>query len=112
VSDRPKLRIVINDPETRAVWETAKRAKAEVASWPEWKGGPHRPSWGIARIVREAERGRVWHSVLWDRGVTIVTLCGTEMPRGCWLQTEDESIKANCKRCERAARRRSREVAR
>lgn len=34
-----KLQIVIDDPETRAVWETAQRAKAEVAGWPAWKRG-------------------------------------------------------------------------
>jgi hypothetical protein len=90
---------IVRDAETAPVLDTIKRAAAEVASRPAWKRGEPEP----ARIVREAERGRVWHSVLWDRGVTIVTHCGTEMPRGCWLQTEDESIKANCKRCERAA---------
>lgn len=34
-----KLKIVIDDPETRAVWETVQRAKAEVAAWPAWKRG-------------------------------------------------------------------------
>ena len=34
-----KLTILIDDPETRAIWETAQRAKAEVASWPAWKRG-------------------------------------------------------------------------
>ena len=34
-----KLKIVLDDPETRAVWETAQRAKAEVAQWPAWKRG-------------------------------------------------------------------------
>lgn len=34
-----KVKIVIDDPETRAVWETAQRAKAEVAGWPAWKRG-------------------------------------------------------------------------
>jgi hypothetical protein len=32
-----KLQIRIDDDETRALWETAKRAKAEVESWPAWK---------------------------------------------------------------------------
>jgi hypothetical protein len=32
-----KLEIRIDDDETRALWETAKRAKAEVESWPAWK---------------------------------------------------------------------------
>lgn len=31
-----KLRIIL-DEETRPLWETAKRAAAEVASWPAWK---------------------------------------------------------------------------
>jgi len=38
-----KLKIRIDDPETRAVWETAKRAKAEVESWPAWKRGEAMP---------------------------------------------------------------------
>ena len=32
-----KLKIRIDDEETRALWETAKKAKAEVESWPAWK---------------------------------------------------------------------------
>lgn len=32
-----KLEILIDDDETRALWETAKKAKAEVESWPAWK---------------------------------------------------------------------------
>ena len=32
-----KLKIRIDDDETRALWETAKKAKAEVESWPAWK---------------------------------------------------------------------------
>jgi hypothetical protein len=32
-----KLTIRINDDETRALWETAKKAAAEVESWPAWK---------------------------------------------------------------------------
>jgi hypothetical protein len=32
-----KLKIRIDDDETRALWETAMRAKAEVESWPAWK---------------------------------------------------------------------------
>ena len=38
-----KLKIVIDDPETRAVWETAQAAKAEVAAWPAWKRGDDTP---------------------------------------------------------------------
>lgn len=34
-----KIKIRIDDPETRAVWETAQKAKAEVARWPAWKRG-------------------------------------------------------------------------
>lgn len=34
-----KVKIVLDDPETLAVWETAQRAKAEVAGWPAWKRG-------------------------------------------------------------------------
>ena len=32
-----KLKIRIDDEHTRALWETAKKAKAEVESWPAWK---------------------------------------------------------------------------
>jgi hypothetical protein len=32
-----KLRIRIDDNKTRALWETAKKAKAEVESWPAWR---------------------------------------------------------------------------
>jgi hypothetical protein len=35
--DTIKLKIRIDDDETRAPWETAKKAKAEVESWPAWK---------------------------------------------------------------------------
>jgi len=34
-----KIKLKLDDQETRAVWETAQRAKAEVASWPAWKRG-------------------------------------------------------------------------
>lgn len=34
-----KIKIRLDDPETRAVWETAQRARAEVEAWPEWKRG-------------------------------------------------------------------------
>jgi hypothetical protein len=34
-----KVKLKLDDQETRAVWETAKRAKAEVTSWPAWKRG-------------------------------------------------------------------------
>jgi hypothetical protein len=38
-----KIKIRIDDAETRAVWETAHRAKAEVESWPAWKRGETAP---------------------------------------------------------------------
>jgi hypothetical protein len=34
-----KIKLVIDDPETRAIWESVKRAAAEVKSWPAWKRG-------------------------------------------------------------------------
>lgn len=40
-----KVKIRIDDPETRAIWETAQRAKAEVASWPAWKRGEGIATW-------------------------------------------------------------------
>lgn len=37
VADADKIEIRVDDAETRALWETAKKAAAEVASWPAWK---------------------------------------------------------------------------
>lgn len=34
-----KLKLRLDDQHTRAVWETVKRAKDEVAGWPAWKRG-------------------------------------------------------------------------
>lgn len=34
-----KIKIRIDDPQTRAVWEAALKAKAEVEGWPAWKRG-------------------------------------------------------------------------
>ena len=34
-----KIKICLDDPETRAVWETALEAQREVARWPAWKRG-------------------------------------------------------------------------
>lgn len=34
-----KIKINLDDPETRAVWDAALEAKREVASWPAWKRG-------------------------------------------------------------------------
>ncbi len=34
-----KIKIRIDDPHTRAVWETVQKAKAEVEAWPAWKRG-------------------------------------------------------------------------
>lgn len=41
-----KLKIRIDDDESRALWETAKKAKAEVENWPAWKHNevPRMPS--------------------------------------------------------------------
>ncbi len=44
-----KIEILIDDPETRAVWEAAKRAKAEVAAWPAWKRGDPTDVSGLAK---------------------------------------------------------------
>ena len=38
-----KLKLRLDDPETRAVWEAALRARREVASWPAWKRGEEPP---------------------------------------------------------------------
>jgi hypothetical protein len=34
-----KLKLKLDDPQTRAVWDTVQRAKEEVANWPAWKRG-------------------------------------------------------------------------
>lgn len=41
IADAKALRLQLDttDPDTKAVWEAAKLAKAEVASWPAWKRG-------------------------------------------------------------------------
>ena len=38
-----KIKIRLDDPHTRAVWESALAAKREVESWPAWKRGE--PVW-------------------------------------------------------------------
>lgn len=43
-----KIKIRLDDPETRAVWEAALRAKREVASWPAWKRGDDVPTKGTS----------------------------------------------------------------
>jgi hypothetical protein len=42
--DNHRISIDTSDPETKAVWETAVRAKAEVDSWPAWKRGESPPA--------------------------------------------------------------------
>lgn len=34
-----KLKLKLDDQETREVWATVQRAKDEVAGWPAWKRG-------------------------------------------------------------------------
>jgi hypothetical protein len=34
-----KIKISLEDPEIRKVWETVLEAKREVESWPAWKRG-------------------------------------------------------------------------
>lgn len=36
-----KIKISLEDPEIRAIWETALAARREVASWPAWKRGEY-----------------------------------------------------------------------
>ena len=36
---KPQIRL--DDPETRAIWESAKQAQAEFESWPAWKRGEY-----------------------------------------------------------------------
>jgi hypothetical protein len=38
-----KIKICLDDPETRAIWNAALRARDEVASWPAWKRGEDDP---------------------------------------------------------------------
>ena len=39
-----KIKISLEDPETRAIWNAALRARDEVARWPAWKRGEDAPS--------------------------------------------------------------------
>lgn len=34
-----KIKISLEDPETRAIWETALAARREYETWPAWKRG-------------------------------------------------------------------------
>lgn len=34
-----KLKLKLDDPHTREVWQAVQRAKTEVAAWPAWKRG-------------------------------------------------------------------------
>jgi hypothetical protein len=34
-----KIKISLDDPEVRKIWNTALEARREVASWPAWKRG-------------------------------------------------------------------------
>ena len=34
-----KIKLKLDDQETRAVWDAAQKAKTEVASWPAWTRG-------------------------------------------------------------------------
>ena len=36
-----KIKISLEDPEIRAIWETILEARREVASWPAWKRGEY-----------------------------------------------------------------------
>jgi len=36
-----KIKISLENPEIRAIWETALEARREVASWPAWKRGEY-----------------------------------------------------------------------
>ena len=55
-----KLKIRIDDEETRALWETAKKAKAEVDSWPAWKRGELVPRVSAdTDIVAPASAGKI-----------------------------------------------------
>jgi hypothetical protein len=59
LQDTMKLRIRIDDDETRALWETAKKAKAEVEAWPAWKHNE------VPRAFSDA-RPRVWPRETWN----------------------------------------------
>lgn len=50
-----KIRINLDDPETRATWGAVQRAKEEVASWPAWKRGEV-PSTGRPAALTAEER--------------------------------------------------------
>ncbi|HEX3762412.1 MAG TPA: hypothetical protein VHW23_27110 [Kofleriaceae bacterium] len=48
-----KIKLRLDDPHTRAVWEAIERAHEEVASWPAWKRGeyPENATTGPVRPV-------------------------------------------------------------
>jgi len=51
-----KLKLKLDDPHTRRVWQAALRAKAEVAAWPDWKrGGQERHSMNDDLVIELTE---------------------------------------------------------
>jgi hypothetical protein len=56
---KPPLKIRLDTPEDRALWETAKNARAEVESWPAWKRGDAYVTSAVP--VPEYPRDRVAH---------------------------------------------------
>lgn len=65
MSDAPKLGIRLDDPETRAVWETAKRAAREVAAWPAWKHN-ELPGRGVDALFDRSESVLSAHPMRWS----------------------------------------------
>ncbi len=53
-----KITIDLSDPETRAVWDAALRARREVEAWPCWKRGGHEPLDGKCRRCGDVDLPR------------------------------------------------------
>src|SRR5262249_3578332 len=57
-----KIKITLDDPETKAVWETIQRAKREVESWPAWKRGDQ-PETEVKLTIHQRLKGTVVYPV-------------------------------------------------
>lgn len=49
-----KIKLRLDDQETRAVWDAAQKAKTEVASWPAWKRGEEATASSVAATPKPA----------------------------------------------------------
>lgn len=52
-----KIKLRLDDQETRAVWDAAQKAKTEVASWPAWKRGEETASTATVATPKPTPNG-------------------------------------------------------